>query len=198
MSDTTTTPTEEQVINQTSTVDTTTETKPNDKEFNFRALEAKAKALEKENAKLKAEQQNKLEKELAEQGKLKELAELKTQEAENLKKELETMRFESQLQNEITKSGVNPKYLEFLQDKVKKSVKVNETGEIENLTETLSKFKTEYSEWFNPQPIASFGSDRTTGTTSGMSSSEIMQIMDSGDADLIAKNADKIQQAFKL
>jgi hypothetical protein len=189
MSDTTTTPsTEEKIVESTSTVETT-ETKLTDKEYNFRALETKAKELEKENKALKASQQAKLEAELAEQGKLKELAELKAQEAETLKKELETYKFESQLQTEVLKSGVNPKYLKYLQAEVKESVKLNENGEIENLTETLTRLKTEYSEWFTPN-TPSFGSDKTTSTSLHLDLSKL----EDGDRSYWKANKDKIMQ----
>lgn len=192
MSDTTTTPsTEEKIQESTSTVETT-ETKLTDKEYNFRALETKAKELEKENKALKASQQAKLEAELAEQGKLKELAEMKAKEAETLKKELETYKFESQLQTEVLKSGVNPKYLKYLQAEVKESVKLNENGEIENLTETLTRLKTEYSEWFTPN-TPSFGSDKTTSPTSTIA---LDKIADLSPSDYKA-NRDKILATMK-
>jgi hypothetical protein len=187
MSDTTTTPSTEEKIQESPSTVETTETKPTDKEYNFRALEKAKLELEKENKALKASQQAKLEAELAEKGEFKKLAETKAQEAETLKKELETYKFESQLQTEVLKSGVNPKYLKYLQAEVKESVKLNENGEIENLTETLTRLKTEYSEWFTPN-TPSFGSDKTTSPTSTIA---LDKIADLSPSDYKA-NRDKI------
>jgi hypothetical protein len=168
-----------------------------DKDTNFANLRKKLNDTDKKLAETEAKLKAKEEKELEETGKFKELAEIKTKEAEEVKtKYLEKIK-QTQIQSELLKSGVNPEYQDLFTQQFS-TLKVNEEGEIEGLSEKLSEVKAKYPLMFSSVQMAgNVGiSASTTSNTSTISKQKALEIIESGDNALYQKHQKDILQAI--
>ena len=178
----------------TNPVTETGENPKSDKELNFSRLRTKTEALEKELEEYRQKEKDRTEKELAEQGRLKELAELKAKEADELRQELQNIRSQSTIKDKLTEAGVNPKYIKFAINELKDQVKFNNDGDVEGISEAIANIKTNYPEWLSNQTFGNIGANIST---SPKSSGRVYTLKEIQDNEFYKANEADILKAYK-
>lgn len=176
--------------------------KLNDKETNLVALRKSNEALQAKVDELSGIISSKEDADLKAKGDLQGLLDKATKENEELKATQQSDKRQSILEKELVKSGVKASLIDLILPAVNVKVKFSKDNLPENLSEILEGIKTSEPTLFTDQtinkPAGSIGTTVATDTGNGnvLSSTEIDSIIKSGNASLIAANADKINSSL--